>query len=61
MKSYIVTEGPHYCDGYPRFVCKTKKIAVQRCRNDGYKYSRKDDLWSDEVKWRVIEEIEYYD
>ena len=57
---YLIVQAKNYTDGYPLSVFKTKKIAVKRCRQDGYKYSKQYDLWSNETHWRTINRIEFY-
>ena len=61
MKSYIVIEGPYHGDGYPVLAFKSEEAAEQRCREDGYKYSKSETLWKNGERWRRVEEIDYYE
>ena len=58
---YLIMQGQNYADGYPCVVYKTKKNAVKQCRQDGYKYSKQYDLWSNETDWRRINRIDFYE
>ena len=61
---YVIVEGKFYSAGYTLCVCKTKKVAVKKCRDDGFSYCRKDDLWSGEhygdSYFRRIEREDFY-
>ena len=61
---WLVSEGVYYNNyQYGEFVSKTKKTAVDICRKEGFKYSKKDDLWCNNksLRWRKIERIEFRD
>ena len=45
---YVIVEGKFYADGFTLCVCKTKRRAIKKCRDDGFSYCKKDDLWSGE-------------
>jgi hypothetical protein len=61
---YVIVEGEFYSEEHTLCVCKTKKIALQKCRFDGFSYNRKDDLWSGErcgqSYYRRIEREDFY-
>jgi hypothetical protein len=58
----IVKEGSYYSDLFHiEFACKFKKRAIKKCRRDGYKHNRKQDLWGNESTqlWRRIELVRF--
>ena len=59
---WIIKQAYYFSDNYSVVcVCKTKKIAIELCQSAGYKYSKKDDLWTNGEEWRTVEKIDYLD
>jgi len=59
---WLIEEGVNYTStGWPECVCKTKEVAMELCKNAGYTYSKKDDLWCDADSWRTIGKINYFE
>ena len=57
---WVIEEGAHYTsNGMPEICFKTKKAAEDKCRKDGFKYKKSENLWLDDSHWRRIEAIEY--
>jgi hypothetical protein len=60
---YLILEGGDYT-GMNFYLCAygTKKDAEDRCRNDGFLYSLKEQLWlkDDEQIHRTLEKIDFY-
>ena len=58
MVVWIITEGDYYRDQtYIRYIHKTKKSAVLKCKSDNFKFSKKEDyFYNDEIsKYRYLE------
>lgn len=60
---WLIEEGIYFDDmPYDTVVCELKKIAIKKCRDDGFKYNSKQDLWCNdkEEKWRHVIRTEFY-
>ena len=42
---WVVMQGQVYDSAYVECVCKTKAIAEKLCREEGFKYCKKEDVW----------------
>jgi len=58
---WIIVQGLYFSEGYPLCVCKTKGIAVELCRSDGFEYYKNDDQWDNGEQWREVDRIDYLD
>ena len=61
--AYVIREGKWYTDGYFVSVCLTKKSADRFCRKDGFKYSKKDDLYirNEDSMYRSLHELPIFE
>ena len=57
---YVISQGLHHQESYVLCVCRTKKIAVEKCRKDGYSYYRKEYLWDNGEYYREVKREIFY-
>lgn len=60
---WIIEEGVYYNDlPYYTVVCRLKKIAVEKCKKDGFKYNKKQDLWCNDAEliWRHVIQTKFF-